>query len=148
MQFLCLCASYIEFWESRIYFVDIEKAIQLKLRRQFYKILADIQNFLLSFNAASFVPFYSWLWHGKNFVESSRSDRIELRSSHHLARRTYLSVGPNCLWNIDWYDKIKSFGFAIHGAIDGFSRKILWLRVASSNNNPKVITSYYMDCVR
>ena len=44
-------------------------------------------------------------------------------------------------------DKIKSYGFAIHDAIDGFSRKILWLRVASSNNNPKVIASYYMDCI-
>ena len=45
-------------------------------------------------------------------------------------------------------DKIKSYGFAIHDPIDGFSRKILWLRVASSNNNPKVIASYYMDCIR
>ena len=33
-------------------------------------------------------------------------DGIELRSSHRLARRTYVSVGPNYLWHIDGYDKI------------------------------------------
>ena len=76
------------------------------------------------------------------------ADGVELRSSHRLARRTYVSVGPKYLWHFDGYDKIKPYGFAIHGAIDGFSRKILWLRVASSNNNPKVIGSYYMDCIR
>ena len=76
------------------------------------------------------------------------ADGVELQSSHHLARRTYVSVGPNYLWHIDEYGKIKPYGFAIHGAIDGLSRKILWLSVASSNNNPKVIASYYMDCIR
>ena len=38
---------------------------------------------------------------------------------------------------IDGYDKLKPFGFAIHGAIDGYSWKILWLFVGSSNNDPK-----------
>ena len=76
------------------------------------------------------------------------ADGVELRSSHRLARKTYVSVGPNYLWHIDGYDKIKAYGFAIHGATDGFSRNVLWLRVASSNNNPQVIASYYMDCIR
>ena len=33
------------------------------------------------------------------------------------------------MWNLDRYDKLKPFGFPIHGAIDGYSRRILWLRV-------------------
>ena len=33
------------------------------------------------------------------------------------------------------YDKLKPFGFAIHGAIDGYSRKRFWLHIGSSNNN-------------
>ena len=45
-------------------------------------------------------------------------------------------------------DMIRTNRFAIHGAADGFSRKILWLRVALSINNPKVIESYYVDCIR
>ena len=45
------------------------------------------------------------------------------------------------------YDKLKPFGFCIHGAIDGFSRRILWLDVGSTDNNP-VICHYFVDCVR
>lgn len=32
--------------------------------------------------------------------------------------------------------------------MDGFSRWILWLQVASSNNDPKIVTRYYLDYVR
>ena len=49
-----------------------------------------------------------------------------------------LFVGPNFLWHLDGYDKLKQFGFAIHGCIDGFSRFIIWLESASTNNDPKV----------
>ena len=73
---------------------------------------------------------------------------VDLRSKHRLRRRTYNAKGPNYLWHIDGYDKLKPFGFCIHGAIDGFSRRILWLEVASSNNDPKIIGQYYTDYVR
>ncbi len=43
------------------------------------------------------------------------------------------------------YDKFKPYGFAIHGAIDGWSRKILWLKVASTNNHPNLIATYYLQ---
>ena len=61
----------------------------------------------------------------KVFLKVLDADQVELQPFHCLARRTYVSFGPNCIWHIDGYDKIKSYGFAIHGAIDGFSRKIL-----------------------
>jgi len=32
--------------------------------------------------------------------------------------------------------------------MDGFSRRILWLEVASSNNDPRIVAQYYLDCVR
>lgn len=46
------------------------------------------------------------------------------------------------------YDKLKPFGFPIHGAIDGYSRKILWLKLARSNNKPEVIGNYFLSYVR
>ena len=52
------------------------------------------------------------------------------------------------MWHLDGYDKLKPFGFAIHGAIDGYSRHILWLKVGQTNNDPKVIASYYLSCIR
>lgn len=56
--------------------------------------------------------------------------------------------GPNFIWHIDGYDKLKPYGFCIHGAIDGYSRRILWLEVGPSNNDPMVTVQYYIDCVR
>ena len=73
---------------------------------------------------------------------------VEHRSRHRLRRRVYRSKGPNYLWHIDGYDKLKPFGFCVHGAIDGYSRRILWPEVASSNNDPKVVGQYYLDDVR
>ena len=71
----------------------------------------------------------------------------EIRKAHRLKRRKYHNPGPNYAWHMDGYDKLKSFGFPIHGAIDGFSRKILWLRVTRSNNSPDNIASYYVKTV-
>lgn len=73
---------------------------------------------------------------------------VSARSRNKLKRRMYLNKGPNYTWHIDGYDKLKPYGFCIHGCIDGFSRKLLWLKVGSSNNNPAVILNYYLDCVK
>ena len=59
-----------------------------------------------------------------------------------------MSSGPNYLWHIDGYDKLKPFGFAIHGGIDGFSRKVLWLAVGSSNNDPSIVATYFVECIK
>ena len=72
---------------------------------------------------------------------------VEQRARHRFTRRTCISIGPNHTQHIDGYDKLKLFGFAIHGAIDGYNWKILWLFVGSSNNNPKVIAYYFVNCV-
>ena len=42
----------------------------------------------------------------------------ESRRRHRLRRRVYSNHGPNYAWDIDGHDKLKPFGFAIHGAID------------------------------
>lgn len=69
------------------------------------------------------------------------------RKAHKLVRRTYRNSGPNSAWHIDGYDKLKPHGFPIHGAIDGWSRKIIWLHVAKTNNCPKAIARFYLDAV-
>ncbi len=71
----------------------------------------------------------------------------EERSRRRLQRRVYISKGPNCQWHIDGYDKLRPFGFYIHGCIDGYSRKILWLEVADSNHDPRLIASYYIKTI-
>ena len=39
------------------------------------------------------------------------------------------------------YDKLKLYGFPIHGAIDGYSCKTI-------NNKPENVAGFYLDCVK
>ena len=73
---------------------------------------------------------------------------VERRRRRRLLRRQYCSPGPNFMWHLDGYDKLKPYGFAIHGAIDGFSRRIMWLEVGPSNNDPSIVASYFLDAVK
>ena len=45
---------------------------------------------------------------------------------------------------MDGNDKLIPFGFYVHGYIDGFSRKIIWLHVANTNKDPAVIAYYFL----
>lgn len=75
-------------------------------------------------------------------------DGVEERRSRRLKRRTFSSKGANASWHLDGYDKLKPYGFPIHGAVDGFSRRILWLEVTRSNNDPKVVAAFYLKQVK
>ena len=72
---------------------------------------------------------------------------VDTRKKNRLKRRKYIAKGPNYLWHLDGNDKLKPYGFCIHGCIDGYSRKILWLEVSPSNKNPSVVAGYFLDCV-
>ena len=73
---------------------------------------------------------------------------VERRKRRCLKRRMYISQGPNHCWHIDGYDKLKPFGFSIHGCVDGFSRRIIWLEVQRSNKNPRAVAKYFLKCVK
>ena len=72
---------------------------------------------------------------------------VEGRSRYKLKRRSYSVPGPNFLWHSDGHDKLKRFGFAIYGFMDGYSRKVLSLEVSSTNNKPEVILHYYLKLI-
>ena len=71
-----------------------------------------------------------------------------LRKRHRLKRRVYRNEGPNAVWHADGYDKLKPYGFPVHGCIDGWSRKVLWLHVTRSNNYPDNIASYFLEAIQ
>ena len=74
-------------------------------------------------------------------------DGCEMRRRHRLQRRTYVNPGPNFCWHTDGYDKLKPYGFPIHACFDGFSRKVLWLRVTRTNNDPVIVARSYLSVV-
>ncbi|KAL3976399.1 hypothetical protein ACER0C_022285 [Sarotherodon galilaeus] len=71
----------------------------------------------------------------------------QVRQTRSLKRRQYFAQGPNFVWHIDSYDKLKPYGIYINGCIDGFSRNIIWLRAAHTNSDPKVIRGYFVEAV-
>ncbi|XP_041935212.1 uncharacterized protein LOC121697653 [Alosa sapidissima] len=64
-----------------------------------------------------------------------------------IQRRNYHSSGPNDTWHIDGNDKLKFFGIWVHLCIDGFSRRVLWLKVGTSNRKQKFVARYFFDVV-
>ena len=103
---------------------------------------------------------YRSIWHTLRFeglqvprrvvatvVRELDPEGCEMRRGKRMRRRNYSVPGPNYCWHIDGYDKLKPFGFPIHGCINGWSRRIMWLQVARSNNNPEVPAENFLQCV-
>lgn len=70
------------------------------------------------------------------------------RRARRLQRRIYTNRGPNFAIHIDGWDKLKPFGVSVHGAIDGYSRRILWLHACNSNKKPEYIAKQYLDFIK
>ncbi|KAJ8674160.1 hypothetical protein QAD02_005422 [Eretmocerus hayati] len=60
----------------------------------------------------------------------------------------FWSPGPNFTWHIDGYDKLRLYGFLIHGAIDGFLAVFPLDKIATTNKNPKVVSHYYLTSLK
>jgi len=69
---------------------------------------------------------------------------VELRARRRFVRGVYSSHGPN---HLDGYDKLKPYGLAISGCIDGYYRKVPWLVCQASSNSPGVMALNYLRCV-
>lgn len=63
-------------------------------------------------------------------------------------RRSYTNPGLNFARHVDGYDKLKPCSFPIHGAVDGFSRRVMWLKICPSNNDPCHVASLFYNCVK
>ena len=58
----------------------------------------------------------------------------------------YESLGPGHIYHLDGHDKLKRWDLFIHGCVDEFSQKILWLVASSTNNDPVVIRNCFLQC--
>ncbi|KAJ3454452.1 hypothetical protein MRS44_018346 [Fusarium solani] len=48
-------------------------------------------------------------------------------------RKNFQVPGPNFMWSLDGYEKLKNFGFSIYACIDTYSRAIIWIYVGRGN---------------
>ncbi|KAF8471081.1 hypothetical protein BDZ91DRAFT_653668, partial [Kalaharituber pfeilii] len=51
------------------------------------------------------------------------------------------------LWSIDGHDKLSRFGFQIYGAIDAYSRFMLWCYIGHSNRTAVSVNRQFLDTV-
>jgi len=61
-------------------------------------------------------------------------------------QRTYLVPWPNSLWHLDGHHSVIRWGLVVHGCIDGFSRRIMFLH-CSPNNLSETVLSLFLDAV-
>ena len=74
-------------------------------------------------------------------LELLDSTGISIGKRKRLRKRQYVSKGPNYVWHIDFYNKLKPYSIVINGCIFGFSRNFTWLEANTTNSDPRVIAS-------
>ena len=72
---------------------------------------------------------------------------VSMRKKKTIKRREYETNGPFNVFHIDGNNKLKRFGFALHGYIDGFSRKLILLFVSTTNSDPLVVANLYLKAI-
>ena len=82
-----------------------------------------------------------------NIIKDINPEECRNCRARKLERRIYTSPGRNTVWHADGYDKLEPYGFPIHGYIDGFSRKVLWLQVFCSSNDPIIPAHFFLTAL-
>nr|CAH0099254.1 unnamed protein product [Daphnia galeata] len=59
--------------------------------------------------------------------------------NYRIHGRAYHVRSPLTLWPIDGHHKFDKYGFIIHGAIDGYSKLILYIFLENNNNSETVV---------
>lgn len=72
------------------------------------------------------------------------------RRLHDLQRHRgeYVVPGPNFLWSIDGHEKLSFWGIEIYGAVDAYSRYVVWAYVGISNRTGVSVYYQYLDTIR
>ena len=67
---------------------------------------------------------------------------VRARSIKLIQRRTYSVKGPNYVWHMDGNYKLIRWKFVIHGAVDGYSRLLTFLKCSTNNRASTVLDSF------
>jgi len=132
-----------------------------KYRCKHYYDVADVVKFITDqLNGSGALHGYRWMYYKclqsglriqKEYVRvilTALSGRNACNRSRNLHRREYISRGPNFVWHVDSCDKLRPYGICINGAIDGFSRKMLWLNAYHTSSDPAVVCGYFTGTLR
>lgn len=69
---------------------------------------------------------------------------VRLRAATTVRRRVYNVSSSNALWHVDGHHCLVRWRIVIHGGIDGYSRRIVYLR-ASDNNRAQTVLQLFLS---
>jgi len=64
-----------------------------------------------------------------------------------ISRRKYQVPWPNSLWRLDGHHSLIRWKMVIHGCVDGYSRRIMFLR-CSGNNLAETVVELFLDALK
>jgi hypothetical protein len=117
----------------------------ISIKKQHYSKLMGIRRLMYHIRT------HCRIWVNRHIVHEALKvvdpEGLEERRARRLQRRIFHCQGRDQVWSLDGHDKLKRWGFPIHGCCDVYSRYSIWLRVGVSNNDPRFILSYYLDAL-
>ena len=84
----------------------------------------------------------------QKYLKDTEPEKVAARIGNGLICHTFYAAGVNHFWAMDQHDKWKHFGLFLHGCIDGFTGKILWLVIWWTNSNLKFVCSQYLKAIK
>ncbi|POR31425.1 Uncharacterized protein TPAR_08364 [Tolypocladium paradoxum] len=78
----------------------------------------------------------------RNFYPHPLSERM---TSWYNRRAGWTTPGPDFIWSLDGYDKLKKWGIEIYAGIDAYSRMIVWFYVGVSSGTQRSILGQYIN---
>ncbi|XP_025761041.1 uncharacterized protein LOC112846032 [Oreochromis niloticus] len=85
-------------------------------------------------------------WRVRESLRRVDSPGVLSRRRTAVARRVYSVPHPNFIWHIDGNHKLIRWKFVVHGAIDGYSRMLMFLQ-CSSNNRAETVKALFTAAV-
>ncbi|KAH7904042.1 hypothetical protein BJ138DRAFT_1186917 [Hygrophoropsis aurantiaca] len=75
-------------------------------------------------------------------------EAVQARRRRRFKRKRFWCAGVNDVWPQDQHDKWGRFGLWLHVSLDPYTGYINWLKVWWTNENPRLIASYYIEACR
>lgn len=93
----------------------------------------------------SFYTTYSCVQRALRVINQSNNTVRQL--SQHTRRHEAVYPGVDWVWSVDGHAKLQNYGIEIYGAIDGYSRRIVWLYVGVSGFTQVSVQKQYLQAI-
>lgn len=81
----------------------------------------------------------------RDFFPGKVTDRWRTMKRRRLG---WTTPGPDFIWSIDGYEKLKAFGFQVYAGIDAHSRHIVWFYIGVSSTTQRSIVGQYLEVIK